>query len=376
MELTISATATLLGAIALTVPETEEVTMTGFEMSMLDVGQGLCLLIEADGYTMIYDGGGKDTSSYVVSYLKQKDIGGIDLMIASHYDEDHLAGLLGIMNTMEVGTILCPEYEADSKLYESFVRYQDTFDIPVLYAETGDQYMAGNLLLTVLSPYYRYDNDNDNSVVLKLQYGDFSCILTGDAEMEAEADILENMEEGIIPVGLKSDLLVAGHHGSAYSSAEDFVKAIAPSVVWISCGRENKYGFPTKQELNTFKAAGADIDRTESQGEISVSSDGKEISYNLSPAKNWTPGILPIKAPDKEVSESQTEGNEEQVTETEVVELNRGNCSYVLNYNSKKFHLPSCKSVDQMKESNRAYSNDSREDIINRGFSPCKNCYP
>ena len=105
-----------------------------------------------------------------------------------------------------------------------------------------------------------------------------------------------------------------------------------------------------------------------------MSCDGKDQSFNLSPAKNWMPGILPVKAPKEEVTQSQTESGEEKVTEQG--DLNRSTCSYVLNYNSKKFHLPDCPSVDQMKESNRAYSNDSREDIINRGFVPCKNCYP
>lgn len=93
---------------------------TGFSMTMLDVGQGLSLLIEADGHYMIYDGGGQSRSSYVVSYLKQHNVTKLDYLVASHYDEDHISGLIGVMNTTKVDQAITPDYLRETRVFNSF----------------------------------------------------------------------------------------------------------------------------------------------------------------------------------------------------------------------------------------------------------------
>ena len=101
--------------------EGEEGEDSGLQLTMLDVGQGLCLLVQSGGETMIYDGGGRKSSSYVVSYLKSHEVETVKYLIASHYDEDHISGLVGVLNAFQVETAILPDYEADTAIYSSLL---------------------------------------------------------------------------------------------------------------------------------------------------------------------------------------------------------------------------------------------------------------
>ena len=96
---------------------------SGLRVDFLDVGQGLSVLINADGHFMLYDGGDRTASSFVVAYLKEKGVAKLDYMVASHYDADHLNGLVGALNVFNTDMILGPGYETDTKIYKSFYRY-------------------------------------------------------------------------------------------------------------------------------------------------------------------------------------------------------------------------------------------------------------
>lgn len=93
----------------------------GFEAVMLDVGQGLSVFVKADRHAMLFDGGGRSHSSYVVSWLRQRGISSLDYMIASHYDEDHIAGLVSVLHTTQVNRLLCPDTVSDTDIYHSFI---------------------------------------------------------------------------------------------------------------------------------------------------------------------------------------------------------------------------------------------------------------
>lgn len=316
-----------------------------FEITMLDVGQGLSLLIQADGEYMIYDGGGRSYSSYVVSYLKKHGIDSLKYMAVSHYDEDHINGLVGVLNTTEVETALTPDYEADSKIYQSFRSMLKENGADEEHPVAGDSYSLGDADIEVLSPAkYTGDDENDESMVIKVTYGDFSCLITGDAEKNAEEQMLYN------DMDVSADLYVAGHHGSASSSGREFVKAVSPDYVFISVGADNSYGHPAQETLDTFNALGIKIFRTDLQGEVTCSSDGANYWFSTD-----------------NVSEEEVE-EESAAVEPET--------SYVINKNSGVFHRPDCGSVDKMKESNKIYSEDSRDELVKEGYSPCGNCNP
>lgn len=312
-----------------------------FEIRMLDVGQGLAVLIKSDEHYMIYDGGGRKYSSYVVSYLKQHKITSLDYMFVSHYDEDHINGLVGVLNTTTIDKTITPDYETDSQIYQSFRNMLSKNGSKEIHPSVGDSYQLGNSIIEVLSPGdYNYDSENNYSIVIKIAYDDFSCIITGDADKEVESDLLKSS------IGLlKSDIYVVGHHGSSSSSSEAFVKAISPEYAFISVGSENSYGHPTESTLNILNENNCEIYRTDKHGEITAYYDGKNT---------WI----------------STNG------QSDISEISSDTTEYVININSKKFHYSNCSSIEKMSNGNKVLSDKSREELIAEGYLPCGLCKP
>ncbi len=321
-----------------------------FQMDMLDVGQGLCLLIRADGKTAVYDGGGRDRSSYVVRYLKNHEIDELDYMFVSHYDEDHIAGLVGILNTTKVDRVICPDYSTDTKIYQSFLRQRKENGAKVTHPSEGDEFQLGNAVIEVVGTGTEdEDNDNNNSIAIRISYGDFSAMITGDAEKEEETAIVQSNTD------IESDLYVVGHHGSSSSTSTAFLRAVAPQYAWISAGTDNSYGHPTRTTLKLLKQEDVDIFRTDDQGEVTCYSDGTTCWFSENPSDDWQSG--------EEKRES--EGQSSQAVTT-----------YILNTNTKKFHDPDCGSVRRMSEKNKETFTGTREQIISEGYDPCGNCHP
>lgn len=334
---------------------------TGFSLTMLDVGQGLSVLVEADGEYLLYDGGPEDSSSYVVSYLKNQGVTDLSYLVASHYDSDHIAGLVGVLNTTPVETALTPDYVADTKIYSSFETKLSANGASDVHPLMGDVYTLGSAKIQVVGPaYYTHEGDNDNSIALRITYGNTSFLMTGDAEETEEYEMVASGLE------LDSDVYIVGHHGSASSSTTALLNAVTPSYAMISVGAGNSYGHPTQEALSRLAAAGAAIYRTDLQGAVTVTSDGSSLSFSASPTTDYTPGTA---SSESSQSSSGTQAAAVQSDDTTTY-------TYVLNTNTKKFHLPTCSSVSKMKDKNKAYSSESRETLISEGYSPCKICNP
>lgn len=243
-------------------------------ITMLDVGQGLSILVESNGEYMLYDGGDRGTSSYVVSYLKNHNINRLKYMVASHYDSDHLAGLVGVLETTKVDNIINPDFSANSKIYASYVEKRDKSGARIDYPDVGDTYTLGYATITVLAPAENYGDANEMSIALKIECEDFVCIVTGDAEGESEADMLK------CGINLDCDLYIVGHHGSSSSSSDAFVKAMSPAYGFISCGKDNDYGHPTDKTLNTLAKYNVQIYRSDIDGVVTCASDGKNYAFS------------------------------------------------------------------------------------------------
>lgn len=203
---------------------------TDLEMTMLDVGQGLCIIVRDKGELMVYDGGDRDASSKVVSYVKsymeENGLDSIDYLVASHYDDDHLNGLVGLLASCEVENIICPDYETDTSVYNSWLRKSAESGAEIIYPDVNYSFAVGDAAATVLGPIdYASERDNNKSLVLKLECGDFSALLTGDAEHDEEDAIMAS------GANLRARLYVAGHHGSNSSSQEDWLDRIRPEYV-------------------------------------------------------------------------------------------------------------------------------------------------
>lgn len=335
-----------------TAPTVGEPNGATFSLTMLDVGQGLSVLVQADGRYLLYDGGGGSASSYVVAYLQQHAVTELEWLVASHYDEDHISGLVGVLHTTPVEQALMPDYTTDTQIYQSLQNVLGEKGIPVIYPAQGDTFSLGDAEIQVVGPQnYAYDSDNSNSLCLRIRYGDFRCLLTGDAEQDAEQEMVASGQD------LTCDLYVVGHHGSSSSTSEELLDAASPAYVFLSVGEDNPYGHPTAQTLNALQQHGIALYRTDQQGEVTVYSDGQQCWFSTAPCESWNAGNQTVS---------------EEPLPTTIPEIAR----YVLNIHTKKFHYPECPSVDQMSEKNKEFTEASRDELIARGYTVCGRCNP
>ena len=222
----------------------------------VDVGQGNAILVQSGGQNLLYDGGDQNHADEVVSYLQQQNVQTIDYMISSHYDEDHLGGLIPCLNTFEVSNVLGPDYVHTSNLFNTFMNTATANAIIVQYPSVGDTFDFGTGSFTVLAPSGISQNSNDNSLVIKLENGSNSFIFTGDAEETSEQDMIST------GMNLDCDVLSIGHHGSASSTTWDFLEATSPSYAVISCGVNNQYNHPSAETMGRLSDMEIPVFRT------------------------------------------------------------------------------------------------------------------
>lgn len=334
-------------------------------VTFLDVGEGNAVLVEQNGAYMLIDGGDREYSSFVVSYLQNAGVQELEYVIASHYDADHLNGVVGVLNVYPCKTVLAADYTTDTRVYESFCEVVKEQDVELVYPAMGDQYSFGDVTFTIVCPdAYDYEEANDNSIGIRLEYGTTSFLICGDAGAEVEQVM---MQSGLT---LDSDVYLASHHGSEYSSSYEFLQAVSPSAVVISVGADNSYGHPTPRVLNDIAAIGADVYRTDELGTIQVISDGSTLTFDKVPVE--TVGASNEQTPGGTVESEDIATQPETAEQDDEVVV----AQYVMNRNTKKFHLPECSSVEDISIENRADFTGSREELMNAGYEPCKRCNP
>lgn len=332
-----------------------EITEFSDEMKVhfIDVDQGDSTFIELpNGEAMLIDAGETDQADKVVTYIYTQGYDTIDYVVATHAHSDHIGGLPVVLDSFNIGNFYMTSAVATTSIYENMLNAVDESGAAVHDVMAGDViYNEANLLIEVVAPKeIDYDEQNNNSVVIKLTYGDDKFLFTGDAEKSEEDGIWTN---------IKCDVLKVGHHGSDSSSSSNFLKKIEPSYAVISCGLHNSYGHPTDDVLKRLDDRNIDVYRTDLQGTIVFTSDGSNISVNVNPSEYTPP-----------VTTTTTTSQQEQNTPVE-----DSGTTYVLNTNSKKIHYASCSSVNDMKESNKAFTNDYDQAIAD-GYKPCGRCKP
>ncbi len=318
-----------------------------FTVHFIDVGQADSALVLCDGQAMLIDGGNAADSDLIYTYLKNHGVSDLDYMVCTHAHEDHVGGLPGALNYASVGTVYCPVTEYDSRAFDSFVKYTEKQGRSVEIPRAGDTFSLGSASVTVLGPVREYEETNDTSIVLRIVYGETSFLFTGDAEAAAEHDVIEAGAE------LESTVLKVGHHGSSTSTSYPFLRAVAPQYAVISCGKDNSYGHPHEETRSKLRDADVTVYRTDRQGTIIATSDGHTVVFTTE--RNQDGDMLELPP-----NSTQTDAG----TET----------AYVVNTNTKKFHLPSCGSVDDMKPENRQDYTGTKGELIAQGYSPCGRC--
>lgn len=252
--------------------------------AMLDVGQGDSIAVHTkDGMNVLFDGGSttkKNVGRYTIySYLKHCGVRKLDYVFVSHPDKDHINGIYELVemcdNTFEIGTVVLPEVRKNtSDGADDMSDIEQTVKnagIKIVYASSGDCIKSGKFVVECVHPCsgYSYESANDYSAVYLVKYGDFSMLMTGDAEKKAEKCMIEDAVKDNRKLS-DVNVLKTGHHGSKGSSSEEFLKYVKPETALISCGAGNSYGHPHSETLQRLSEADATVYRTDEAGEIIV----------------------------------------------------------------------------------------------------------
>lgn len=307
------------------------------EVHFIDVGQADSTLLLCGGEAMLIDGGNVADGSLVVSYLEQQGVEDLERVVCTHAHEDHVGGLAAVLAAYDAGTVYCPVEEYDSRAFENFKSYTEAQGLELTAPQPGETFSLGSAQVTILGPVKEYEDTNNTSIVLRVDFDETAFLFTGDMERDAEADLMES------GASLWATVLKVGHHGSSTSSSYPFLREVLPPYAVISCETGNSYGHPHRETVDRLYDAMVTVYRTDLLGSVVAVSDGREVTFSTERAGSPTPG------------------------------RDANAAGYIGNKNSKSFHLEDCPNLP--KEENRVYFQD-RQEALNQGYSPCGNCRP
>ncbi|EGT4144828.1 ComEC/Rec2 family competence protein [Clostridium perfringens] len=246
-------------------------------ISYMDVGQGDAAYIKVNGNDILIDAGPRSNSKELLEQLKAKNIDNFELVIATHPHEDHIGGMVDVFKEYEVKAFYSPKITHTTKTYENLVKAVKDEGLKTKELKGGMVIDLGEgAKFEVFTPQKsEYEELNDYSPIMKLSFGDTSYLFTGDAEKLAEEEALAKYK-----TSLDSDVIKFGHHGSSSSSSNAFIEAVSPKYGIISCAKDNKYGHPHRETLDIIKKYNIKTFRTDTDGEIILTSDGKSINFN------------------------------------------------------------------------------------------------
>lgn len=337
---------------------------SGLEVHFLNVGQGDATLIRCGTHAMLIDAGGEDDTEPVLNYiLNKQNLTGLDYVIGTHPHEDHIGSLDEVIKAVEVGEVLLPDVTTNTNSFYEVLTSLEEKNMGITVPSVGEVYPLGDASFTVIAPNEDYKEDLNNwSIGVKVTYGDTSFLFTGDAEADAEADIVDTGLE------LQADVLKAGHHGSETSNSEKLLEAVHPSYAVISCGVDNSYGHPHKEVLDRLEQHGIQIFRTDQQGTIVAYSDGDVVTWDHSIWEQaegnqvWEEAgqISSYSEPGKAEEEPSIQ-NQQEVPVEQTVHITR---------TGEKYHAAGCRYLS------KSDIPISLFDAKRQGYTPCSKCSP
>lgn len=243
------------------------------KVHFIDVGQADCILLECDDMFALVDAGYPENGMAVVDYLEEQNVQELSLVVGTHPHGDHIGGLPHVMSHFPVKNVWFSAYPYVNSTVRSFLNAAKLQGQEVVEVSPGYIFNLGRATITVLGPVRTdYEDVNDLSIVLMVQFGDNRFLLTGDMENVAERDLLES------GVSLKADVLKVGHHGSYSSTSYRFLREVMPTYGVISCGLDNEYGHPHDAPMSRLRDADVIVYRTDLMSHIVAVSDGKNIT--------------------------------------------------------------------------------------------------
>ncbi len=309
----------------------------------LDVGQGDAILVQTPvGENLLIDAGDRDQGNTVVSYLEQAGVTRLTAVVGTHPHADHIGGLAEVIRHFPVEAVYMPRVNHTSDTFLNLLQTIEQKGLKIKTARAGVSLPLKGAEVAVLSPLFsEYSELNDYSAVIALTHGQNRFLLMGDAGQSCEADLLKNGDK------INAQVLKIGHHGSSDASNMAFLQAVGPLYAIISCGSGNDYGHPHREALQALQAVGSEILRTDQQGTIVITSNGRSLQVDKK-------GIPARASPTSNVGDNSSN-------------------SYIGNQKSLRFHRSTCRTLPA--ESNRVYFS-TRDEALAQGFKPCGNCKP
>lgn len=252
------------------------------QVSFINVGNGDCALIKAPGdCDILIDAGGSAKSEtsgeYIIApYLIKNGVNDIEYVVLSHTHADHVNGLLGLFDIMEIGHIIMPYNAENTEEAEKILKKAKEYNIPITYFIHGDVlYVNDDIKITAITPdakqYLISKDANDSCLTVRLDYGETSFLFTGDITSDIEGYILD-----CYPEMLEADVLKVAHHGSDSSSCQGFIDAVSPQYSYIPVG-ENSYGHPSQEVIERLLESGSQVYRANVHRDVTFYFDDKEI---------------------------------------------------------------------------------------------------
>ena len=237
----------------------------------IDVGQADAIYIKDGNSNMMIDAGNNADGKLLVKYLHSLNVRGFKYVVVTHAHEDHIGGMDDIINNFKIDSFYMPEAISTSKTFEDVLDALDKNKVTFQTPKIGDKFTLENTNFEVLSIGNDTSDLNDTSLVLKMSYNNTCVLFMGDAS--------SNVEKNLLDKNINCQVLKVGHHGSRYSSSDEFIKKVNPTYGIIMVGEGNKYGHPTKKTLDILNKYKVNIHRTDKEGTIVMHLKGDDISF-------------------------------------------------------------------------------------------------
>lgn len=248
--------------------ETGELSDQVQAVHFIDVGQGDATLLQSGDTYCLVDAGEPDSKEALLSYLEQQGVDHLALLVMSHPHADHIGSMKAVLEQVQVDHVLLPDLDKapypTTRTFEKVMETIERLQIPTTVSQEGQTFQLGEGTLEVRFAGIETDNYNDLSQILYYHAPGLSVVLSGDAEKDLEQQALE---QGVVP---KAQVYKAAHHGSNTSNSMDYLEAIQPQWIVVSCGKDNSYGHPHKEPMQRFGQIGAEILRTDQNGSVVI----------------------------------------------------------------------------------------------------------
>ena len=250
-------------------------------MTMIDVEQADCFLLQQGNYVALIDCGTEDTEEDVVKFLQEKGISRIDFLFGTHPHDDHMGAMAEVITNFEMGTIIYPNVKdglQTSNWYEALEEQLESGEYNIEYSKVGSVYNLGESKIEIIGPITETTNNlNNYSIVTKVSFGEMNIIMTGDAEKAVEKELVKS------GINLEAEILKVGHHGSDTSSTSEFLDAVNPQYALISCGVGNIHEHPKEETMQKLEERNIEVYRTDESGTVVVTITATDISFSCEP---------------------------------------------------------------------------------------------